>query len=231
METSLHRQLKARYADDPAQCEVRLGRYRIDAVVDDELIEIQHGSLAAIRDKVRHLLNDHKVRIVKPIIQSKRIIRFDKKDGKVVSRRRSPKRGSVLDIFSDLVYCTRLFPHRRLTIEVALVDVEELRYPGHGRRRRWRKNDFQIEDQQLVDVHETVTLRSHADLRKLLGAKIPQPFDTAQLAQSVGIDRWDAQRIAYCLREMGTTKVVDKRGNALVYRFRRNPRRRQRPAA
>ena len=62
METSLHQQLKARYADDAARIEVKLGRFRIDAVVGDELIEIQHGSLAAIRDKIQTLVNDHDVR-------------------------------------------------------------------------------------------------------------------------------------------------------------------------
>jgi len=54
-----------------------------------------------------------------------------------VSRRWSPKRGAAVDIFDDLVHFTRAFPHKRLTLEVPLVEVEELRYPGHGRRRRW----------------------------------------------------------------------------------------------
>ena len=40
------------------------------------------------------------------------------------------------DLFDDLVHFTRVFPHRRLTLEVPLVDIEEWRYPGHGRRRR-----------------------------------------------------------------------------------------------
>ena len=40
METSLHRQLKAVYAPAAAR-EVRVDGYRIDAVVDGELIEIQ----------------------------------------------------------------------------------------------------------------------------------------------------------------------------------------------
>ena len=58
METSLHRQLKEAYADHEARIEVRVGNYRIDVVRDHELIEIQHGSLAAIRDKVRKLLKE-----------------------------------------------------------------------------------------------------------------------------------------------------------------------------
>ena len=53
MESSLHRQLKELYAPSPEHREVVWDRWRIDAVRDNELIEIQHGSLSAIRDKIR----------------------------------------------------------------------------------------------------------------------------------------------------------------------------------
>ena len=45
----------------------------------------------------------------------------------------------MLDLFEELVHFTRVFPHPRLTLEVVLVEIEEWRYPGHGRRRRWRR--------------------------------------------------------------------------------------------
>ncbi len=69
METSLHRQLKQQYASGDAAQEVKLGKFRIDVVNADQLVEIQHGSLAAIRDKVARLLQDHRVLIVKPILR------------------------------------------------------------------------------------------------------------------------------------------------------------------
>ena len=71
METSLHRQLKAMYAGADGLQEVVHEGYRIDAIRGGELIEIQHGSLAAIRDKIRTLCAEHRVRIVKPIIANK----------------------------------------------------------------------------------------------------------------------------------------------------------------
>ena len=75
METSLHRDLKALYADANAQFEVPLGNYRIDVVTGGRLVEIQHGSLAAIRDKVRSLLGRHEVVVVKPIVRSKLLVK------------------------------------------------------------------------------------------------------------------------------------------------------------
>jgi hypothetical protein len=208
-----------RYADDAAQVEVRLGRYRIDVVAGDELIEIQHGSLAAIRDKIGALVKQHDVRVVKPIIARKTLIKRRKAGGRVVERRLSPKRGTLVELFDELIYFRRVFPHPRLTLEALLVDVEEDRHPGHGRRRRWRRRDHVVSDQRLVAVHEARVLRTAADLRRLVDCSLPDVFHTGHLAEGLGIPRWIAQRIAYCFRHMGTTEQVGKLRNAALYRF------------
>lgn len=218
METSLHKQLKRLYAPDESCVEVSLGGYRIDAIRDDELVEIQHGSLAAIRQKVRRLLKQRAVRVVKPIVARKTLIKLDRRDGQEIDRRRSPKKGRLLDLFDELVYFTQVFPHERLTLEAALVEVEETRYPGRGKRRRRSKRDFQIADQRLIAVVSTHQFSSARDLCRLLPPRLPRPFDTAQLAQRLGEPRWVAQRMAYCLREIGALQVAGKQGNALLYR-------------
>lgn len=219
METSLHRELKSFYADDAAQFEVPLGQYRIDVVTGNRLIEIQHGSLAAIRDKIRTLVGEHEVTVVKPIVVRKHLVKLSKKGGRVKERRLSPKRGRLLDLFDELVHFTRAFPHPRLTLDVMLVEIEELRYPGHGRRRRWREDDFQVEDQRLIEVHETHTFRTARDLIDLVPDKLPDPFHTGHLAEALGVHRWIAQRVAYCFRNMGAVTEAGKKGNAFLYRF------------
>lgn len=217
METSLHRQLKCLYAGADAATEVRLGRWRIDAVVDDELIEVQLASLAAIRDKVQHLCRAHRVRVVKPIVARKQLVKLRCLGGKPIDTRRSPKRGRLLDVFDELVHFTRAFPHPQLALELVLVDVVEHRVPGRGRRRRWRRNDFVVADQELVEVHQRQTLRTAADLLTLLDCQLPATFDTGELAEAVGCRRFEAQRIAFCLREMQAIRKIGKHGNAWIY--------------
>jgi hypothetical protein len=217
METTLHRQLKALYAGPEAAVEQRLLGFRIDAVRDGQLVEIQHGSLAAIRDKIARLLKSHQLLVVKPLVVRKTIVKLAKRGGKEVSRRLSPKQATQLDLFDELVYFTRVFPHKNLTIETPLVEIEERRYPGHGRRRRWRQNDHVVEDQRLLSVLSVERFRTTGDLLSLLPASLPQPFHTGQLAEALAIRRWTAQRIAYCLRQTGAACVCGKAGNAILY--------------
>ncbi len=219
MESSLHRDLKNWYTQDDAQQEVRLDEYRIDVVRNAQLIEIQHGSLSAIRQKVARLLKQHEVLVVKPIVHRKRLIKRARKNGQVQSRRLSPKRGQLLELFDELIYFRHIFPHPRLTLEVPMVDIEEWRYPGHGRRRRRRERDHVIEDAKLLEVIDVHRFATSADLRRLLPAELPQPFTTADLAEGADVDRATAQRIAYCLRHTGTAQQVGKQGNAWLYHW------------
>jgi hypothetical protein len=217
METTLHRQLKDRYLTPGALVEQRLGRFRIDVVQPDRLVEIQVASLSAIRDKIALLLKKHNVLVVKPIVLRKHLVKLRRAGGKEVSRRLSPKRQTLVDIFEELVHFTRVFPHRRLTLEVLLIEIEEWRYPGHGRRRRWRDNDHQVEDQRLLEVVAAHEFRTAGDLCRMLPPALPRPFHTGHLAEGLGVERWIAQRMAYCLRETGAVQSVGKLRGAWLY--------------
>lgn len=217
MEFSLHRQLKQRYAVNDARQEVTVGTFRIDVVVGDCLVEIQHGSLAAIRDKITVLLRRHRVLVVKPIIARKKLIKRTRSGGSIQAQRWSPKRGTPLDLFDELVHFTRVFPHPNLCLEVPLVQIEEDRVPGHGRRRRWRANDHEVQDQRLLDVETTLHFNRAGDLWSLLPKNLPTPFNTAHLAERLNVPRWTAQRIAFCMRETGAAVQVGKLGNTRLY--------------
>ncbi len=214
METTLHRQLKEHYAGPDSEIEAQLGNYRIDVRNPDRLVEVQHSCLSSIRNKVRTLLKTHAVEVVKPLVSRKRLISLSAKNGSVAKQRWSPKRCSHVDLFHELVYFAKVFPHQRLTLRIPLIEIEEWRYPY---RRRPHRRQFKVKDQMLLNVVDERTYRAAADLRKLLPDDLPARFDTGQLAEAMQIERWFAQRIAYCLRETGAASVVGKRGNALLY--------------
>jgi hypothetical protein len=215
METSLHRQLKSLYCPDVSRQEVRLGAFRIDGIQGGRLIEIQQGSLAALRPKVGRLLDDYDVTIVKPLVARKLLIRHRKPGSPVVSTRYSPRRETFTDLFTDLVHFVNIFPHPRLTLEVVLTLQEEHRVPA--RKRRWRSPDFRVVDRVLVGIEGRRTLIGRADLLTFLPEGLEEVFSTDQIARQSGISRWLAQKMAYCLRKTGAIQTVGKRRNAWIY--------------
>lgn len=214
METSLHRQLKAIYGESDDRVEVVLGEYRIDAVVDGRLIEIQYSSLAAIRDKIRALCQAHTVVVVKPLAARKVLIKKAGRGGKTVTTRISPLRENVFHLFAEMVHFVNVFPHPNLTLDVLLTEQEEHR--RMIKARRWRK-DYKVEDRLLVGIVRRYSLRTATDLANLLPPELAQPFSTLELANAAGIPRWLAQKTCYCLRKTGAMIQAGKRGNAWIY--------------
>lgn len=215
METTLHRQLKEFYCGEARLREVTVGGYRIDAVVEGRLIEIQSASLAALRRKVRALLTDYAVVVVKPLAAHKTIFRRDRKNGPVTSQRVSPRHETLLDVFQELVHFVEVFPHPRLTLEVLLTEQEEERIRKARRRRRGK--DYRVADRRLAGIHSRHVLQTAADLGNLLPGGLADPFTTADIARAASIPRWLAQKMAYCLRRTGAIANCGKRGNAMLY--------------
>ena len=219
MENTLHHQLKEIYREGGSEIEVKLGRYRIDVVNGKRLVEIQRSGLSSIRRKIKHLCEEgFLVDVVKPVVARKKLVMLTRKNGSVKHSRWSPKRGNILSLFDELIYFTEVFPHPNLTMIVPLITVEEIRFPGQGRKRRRRKGNFLVKDRKIVELMESHQFSTVGHLQKLL-PKLPKEWDTAELARALTIPRWEAQKIAYVLRKTGTAKEVGKRGNAIICRM------------
>lgn len=218
METTLHRQLKASFGPERGgQSEVIAEGYRADAVgVDGEWIEIQSGPLGPLRPKLRQLLPTRKIRVVKPVVLERRIIRRARRNGRDLSARLSPRRGQMLDVFDDLIGLARVFPHANLRVDVLAVAIDEVRVP----RRRWP--GYAVVDRSLREIRSAVTLECAADLWNLLPAGVPSPFTTLDLADCLNRPVVFAQRVAYCLRHAGAAAQSGKIGNRVVYTYPRD---------
>ena len=103
-----------------------------------------------MRRKLDALLDEHPIRIVHPIAAEKWIRKIDD-DGTVVSRRRSPKRGIAADVCSELTSFPSLLSHPNFSLEVLLVQEEEVRRPDPG---AWRKKGWRVAERRLVGILE-----------------------------------------------------------------------------
>jgi hypothetical protein len=216
-EKSLHAALKQWYAQPGDQVEVKVDGYLIDLVRDGELIEIQTQRLGALRRKLNALLEHHPVRLVYPIAQEKWIVRKSGSGKKVLGRRKSPKIGRLADLFEELVSIPELINHPNLTLEIALIQEEEIRHAdGHG---SWRRKGQSIHDHRLIQVLETVTFVKKEDFLRFLPSDLEQPFTNQSLTDRLRVSIHATRRMTYCLKKMGVIQQVGKNGNQLLFRI------------
>lgn len=214
-ERSLHAALKAWYAEPGDVFEVAIDDYVVDVVRGDLLIEIQTRHFSAMKRKLARLTEAHRVRLVHPIAAEKWIVKYGPDGLTQVDRRRSPKRGSALDVFYELVSFPQLLERDSLSIEVLLTREEEIRVnDGLG---SWRRRGWSIVDSRLLEVVDRVVLASPGDCVALLPEGLPDPFTTRDVADALGEPIRLVQKMAYCLREMGAIDTVGRRGRAYLY--------------
>jgi len=213
-ERSLHAALKEHLRQPGDELEVKLGRYVIDIVRGDLLIEIQTRHLYALRPKLRRLLDDgRRVHLVHPLPAERWIVREDAA-GRPLSRRKSPKRAAVHDIFAELVRVPDLAAHPNLTLEALLIREEQVwRDDGRG---SWRRGRWSLVDRRLLSVVASRVFAGPADYLALL-PPLPDTFTNADLAAALPCAPALAAKATYALRAMGLLAAAGKRGRANLF--------------
>jgi hypothetical protein len=212
-EKPLHASLKQWYAQPGDRFEVPVGRFVIDIVRDDLLIEIQTRNFASINAKLCKLTQSYAVRLVYPVVQEKWIVRTG--NGGVAVRRKSPKRGRVEDLFWELVSIPQLLTNPNFSLEVLMIREEEVRrYEGKRKRRR---KGWVVEGRRLVDVLDRRLFLTAADWLAFVPNGL-QSFTTKDLATNADTRRDLAQKMAYCLRQAKTIELIGRQGRANLYR-------------
>lgn len=213
-ERPLHRSLKQRYATDGSTVEAPVGPYVVDVAGEGWLVEIQTRGFSSIKHKLYDLVESHRVLLVHPVPVDTWLVKLDP-DGDGFTRRRSPRHGSALDLFAELVSFPTLIDHPQFAIDVVLTSEEQVRrYDGV---KGWRRKGWLVESRSLIDVYDTLRFDSSADLADLLPEDLEEPFTTATLAERIGRPRRLAQQMAFCLREAGAIRIDGKSGNTLRY--------------
>lgn len=217
-EKPLHAALKRWYADPEDRFEQPVGRYVIDIVQPHQLVEIQTRSFASMKGKLVELLETHPVRLVHPIAQERWIVKLAADGITAQSRRKSPKGGSLCDLFAELVSFPGLINHPNFSLEVLLIREEEARRQEAGRA--WRRGGWVTAERRLLEVVDGYLFQNANDLLALLPSTLIEPFTSAELAQALGLQRRLAQQMIYCLRQVNGLAEMPKRGRARQYQRR-----------
>lgn len=211
-EKLLHAALKYYACPDPACHEVPVGRFVADVCQQGRITEIQTRSFGPLRRKLEALLPEWEVTVLCPIAQVKWLRMVDPATGEVSPRRRSPKTGRVFELYHELGRIQPCLLHPNLTIQVLLLEVEELRYPGGGRRgyQRW--------DWEPLALLGEVVLHTPADYRQLLPPGLPDPFPFAALHKGSRLTERTARRGLSALCRAGVVERAGQEGRRILYR-------------
>jgi hypothetical protein len=212
-EKPLHAALKTHYERPGDRFEVPLDGFHIDLVRGDLLVEFQTGNFGAMKRKLALLVPDHRIRLVYPIPVEKWIVKIDD-TGRELSRRKSPKRGCVDDVFVELVFLPALLAEPNFSLEVLMTREEEVRFKDSRKRRR---GGWATAERQLIDVADRWVFDHPADLADLLPGELPAEFTTADIARGTGKPLSIAQKMAYCLRASGAITPAGKQGRSILY--------------
>ena len=215
-ESSLHHSLKVYYAQ-PGKTETTMEGYVCDAIGSaGEVIEIQTGNFGALKKKIPILAKSGKVRIIYPVIVKKTLELYDIK-GKLLNRRKSPKKGVVWDIFNELVYAPELLKLKGLTIEIIYVDaIERRRKDGKG---SWRRKGISIEDKILENRREGIALKQKADWKRHF-LPIKKQCSSKTLAIAAQISTETARKAIYTMEKAGFLKKLHKEGRFWIYKIK-----------
>jgi hypothetical protein len=216
-EHSLHSAIKDWYRVSGDEVEVKVGDFTVDILRGDLLIEIQTGNFSAVKKKLVKLLHRNRVRLVYPIAKLKWIV-HKSRTGEFVRRRKSPKKGRLLDLFYELVYAPDLIRDGNFSLEVLLIEEEEWRCnDGLG---SWRRRGVSVKDRKLLNVFGRFAFEDSRAFLEFLPKELDECFTNKVLALKLGVSVRLAQKMTYCLRKMGAISIVGKGGNELFFQIR-----------
>ncbi|MCR4580748.1 MAG: hypothetical protein K5681_10425 [Treponema sp.] len=202
-ESSLHKSLKILYSEIyQGQTEVEAEGHVYDIVTKNgNIIEIQTKNLSKLMPKIEDAISKgHKVKVVHPNIISYHIELYDS-EGLLISKRKSPKKGCIYDIFKELTGLYPILLNKNFSLEIVQINMIEKRLQcqdleqSKNKRRRYKRN-WQKSDKELSEIINTIRFNKKEDYLKLLPEGLPQEFCAKDLRHELENEKDIPKRIS-----------------------------------
>ena len=199
-ESNLHNSLKNLYAfQTDGQTEVEKHNHIYDIIAKSgEIIEIQNQNLKALLPKIKDSLEKgEKIRIVHPVVICK-IIELREKDSTLIHRKKSPKRGSIYDIFNEIKGIYEVILNKNFTLEVPEISITEIRTKednlsqSKNKKRRFKK-DWNKTNKKLNEIGTIHRFNNKSDYLKLLPFNANEEFCAKDLSEKLKAEKTPAR--------------------------------------
>ncbi len=213
-EKTVHAILKEYYSNGRAEQEIPLNGKIVDVFTGSKIYEIQTRSFDKLRAKFHAFMTEYPVTVVYPIPREKFIIWID--DAGTFSKpHKSPKKGSVYDLFYELYKIKMFLKNPHLSIKVVLMDVEEYRILN-GWSKDKKKGSTRFDRIPLSYVEE-ISFECINDYVQVIPYELAEPFTVSDFSKVAKINLTTARYTVHILHELQLIYRVGKKKNAFTY--------------
>lgn len=219
-ESSLHKNLKMIFAmETKGLTEVKIDSYYCDVVGNNnQIIEIQTKNFNNIKTKLQTLLQEHLVKLVYPLAIESYIEYYDK-NNTLISRRKSPIKKNMYNIFDELMYIPYLLLHKNFEFEVieTIIVKERLRteFPVQVKtKRRRRLQNWLSQNIRLEYIGKRTIFTKKTDYLNLLPQTSPTKFTVKDVNDIIG---HKSSKMIWTLAHCGLITCIKIKGRTKVY--------------
>lgn len=224
-ETSLHNELKNRYAEiTQGKTEQKIGKYICDIETSDgNIIEIQTRNLTKLTAKIANLLQDkRKVCLVYPLVFINYIERYND-NGECLSKRKSPKKHTIYNLFDELMGIYPILLYKNFTLEVLFIEQVEIRQVTdkpvqNETKTRRRLKPWIKSNKQLKTILDKKTFSKPQHYLSLLPKDLIRPFCASDLAKTEAGS--NAHKMLWVLHKMELIERVESQTRSYYYKIK-----------
>lgn len=191
-----------------------------DILEDGHITEVQTGGFFPLKDKLDWYFTHTpcSVTVVHPIPAVRYLSWIDPSDGRILSRRRSPKRGRIQDVAKELYWLSDFIGDPRFSLRLLLIELEEYRI-ADGWSRDGKRGSSRYERFPTALLGD-VTLATPADyavcflpdsLTVPAEDGVPAPFTAADYARATGIRGKATYSTLHLLTSLGLLRETEEK--------------------
>lgn len=214
-EKTLHAVLKNYFEPHEDNHEIKIGGYVADIVGENGIIEIQTRSFHKMRTKLERFLEFCDVTVVYPIPAVKYLSWLDLDTGEITKKRKSPRRGKIYDVISELYAIKYTLDNPRMNLCLCMLEIDEIKYLNGWSDNK--KRGASRCDQIPVKIVDQILIKNPNDYSIFIPETLPKEFTSLDYAKNAKVNRKIAQTSLNILTYLDLVKRIGKTGNTIIY--------------
>ncbi len=196
---------------------VKKRRFVADILKDNNIYEIQTGSLAPLLDKIKWILENtsYNITVIHPIAESKWVNVLNSEND-IEKRYHSPKKGRIYDIAPEIYYFKDFVSSPRFALVLLFMEAEQyIKNTAKTSRSRPRYKKYELIPVNLLSAAVFSTPESYGCL---IPDTLEEPFTVKQFSKATKILGMDAYGSVHSLCDIGLLEESGRIGRAAAYK-------------